>query len=185
MPNYYFDIETTGLNPKIDKIITIQYQKLDRFSGRAIGPLTILKEWKSNEKKILEEFIKNSQSDAEYEFNFVPIGYNLAFEHNFLKEKTRKYDLPTIDILNKPFIDLRSLGILMNKGKFRRSGLADITGKMFDGKKVPTWYENKEYDKIVAYVTGKAKAFVDLNEWLYLKMSNFLEKYQQERKITI
>jgi len=33
MAQYYFDIETTGLNPQEDKIISIQIQELDRNTG--------------------------------------------------------------------------------------------------------------------------------------------------------
>jgi len=36
MTNFYLDIETTGLNPRKDKIITIQYQELDRSTGEPI-----------------------------------------------------------------------------------------------------------------------------------------------------
>jgi hypothetical protein len=45
LPEYYLDIETTGLDPKKDKIITIQYQRLGMLSGREEGPLTILRSW--------------------------------------------------------------------------------------------------------------------------------------------
>ncbi|KKK91948.1 hypothetical protein LCGC14_2707790, partial [marine sediment metagenome] len=37
MVNYYLDIETTGLDPKTNKIITIQYQRLDSQTGEAVG----------------------------------------------------------------------------------------------------------------------------------------------------
>jgi len=37
MTNFYLDIETTGLNPRKDKIITIQYQELDRSTGEPIS----------------------------------------------------------------------------------------------------------------------------------------------------
>ena len=43
--NYYLDIETTGLDPLQDKIITIQYMELERNTGKPVGPLKILKEW--------------------------------------------------------------------------------------------------------------------------------------------
>ena len=55
MTEYYFDIETTGWDPVVDKIITIQWQKLSY--GRGVGPVNILKEWESSEKEILEEFL--------------------------------------------------------------------------------------------------------------------------------
>ena len=55
MTEYYFDTETTGFDPSEDKIITIQFQELDRFTGKPIGDLKILKEWESSEKEILTE----------------------------------------------------------------------------------------------------------------------------------
>ena len=43
MSNYYLDIETTGLEEKQNKIITIQYMELDKNTGNPVGPLKILK----------------------------------------------------------------------------------------------------------------------------------------------
>jgi len=44
MGQFYLDIETTGLDPLKDKILTMQYQELDRNTGEAKGELVILKE---------------------------------------------------------------------------------------------------------------------------------------------
>ena len=88
MPNFYLDIETTGLNPKIDKIITIQFQRLDKNTAEASGELTILKEWESSEKHIIEEFSKLTGINDENPFSFVPVGFNLSFEHNFLRQRS-------------------------------------------------------------------------------------------------
>ncbi len=180
MGNFYFDIETTGLNPKLDKIITIQYQELDRGTGRAIGELVILKEWESSEREILSNFINKSGISEDYDFAFIPTGYNLGFEHNFLKERTALHSFNPIDILNKPFLDLRAPGILMNKGEFKGSGLDKISGKKTDGKHIPLWYAKKEYSKIIEYVKDEAKSFIHLNAWLYSKMPMWLEEYRKE-----
>ena len=48
--NYYLDIETTGLDPLQNKIITIQYMELERNTAKPMRPLKILKEWESDEK---------------------------------------------------------------------------------------------------------------------------------------
>ena len=61
MASYYLDIETTGLNPKVDKIITIQFQQLDMNTGSPVGELIILKEWESSEKEMLKQFIIKSK----------------------------------------------------------------------------------------------------------------------------
>ncbi|HZX20428.1 MAG TPA: ribonuclease H-like domain-containing protein [archaeon] len=185
MGNYYFDIETTGLDPKKDKIITIQYQELDRFTGKAIGKLVILKEWESSEREILQKFIKETKIDSDYPFDFIPTGYNLGFEHNFLKERTVKVSLNQLDILSKPFIDLRSFGILMNKGEFKGSGLDKITGKETDGKLLPIWYSNKEYSRIIRYITNEAEEFIKFNAWLYTKMPGLLEEFKKDNKLVV
>ena len=183
MGNYYFDIETTGLDPKKDKIITIQYQELDRATGKPIGPLVILKEWESSEREILEKFIKGTKIDSTYPFDFVPTGYNLGFEHNFLRERTAKHSLNPLDVLSKPFIDLRAFGILMNKGEFKGSGLDKITGKETDGKLIPTWYLNKEYSRIVRYIENETQSFLQFNEWLYKEMPKCLEQFKKENNL--
>ena len=177
MGEFYLDIETTGLNPTIDKIITIQFQKLDRYTGEPIGELIILKEWESSEKEILKEFI--SRTDILVGgFNFIPVGYNLNFEHNFLKIRTTINNLPLIDVLNSPFIDLRAIGILMNKGQFKGSKLSNITGKQEDGINIPIWYENKDYDKIINYIENETKEFIKFNIWLYKKMPYLLIEFK-------
>ena len=181
--NFYLDIETTGLDPKRDKIITIQFQELDRHTGRAIGELVILKEWELGEKGILEKFIGDSKIAGSYDFDFIPTGYNLGFEHNFLKERTAVHGLNQLDILTKPFIDLRAFGIIMNKGEFKGSGLDKITGKATSGKEVPAWYQNREYERIIQYIENETKSFIEFNAWLYKEMPDCLQKFKKENKI--
>ena len=180
MGNFYLDIETTGLDSRESKIITIQYQELDRNGGHAIGGLVILKEWESSEKAILREFWEKSGIKDEYPFAFIPTGYNLGFEHNFLMARAIANSLPPIDILHRPFIDLRAFGILMNRGEFKGSGLDKISGKKSSGSAIPDWYAKKEYGKIVDYIEDEAKSFIHLNAWLYRKMPEFLENYRKE-----
>ncbi|MFH0970564.1 MAG: ribonuclease H-like domain-containing protein [Candidatus Diapherotrites archaeon] len=180
MPTFYFDIETTGLDEKSCKVITIQYQELDRNSGKPIGELVILKEWESSERDILEKFLMDTGAGNPHPFSFVPVGYNLTFEHNFLKERTTVNRFAPFDILNKPCIDLRPIGVIMNRGEFKGSGLDKITGKPMNGSQVPSWYANKEYQRIVEYVQAEAKAFNELNVWLYQKLPEFLTTFKQK-----
>ena len=55
MAEYYFDIETYSPrekpDPETDKIITIQFQRIDLKTGEPRGDLIILKEWKSQKLK--------------------------------------------------------------------------------------------------------------------------------------
>jgi len=57
MTNFYLDIETAGTDAERDQILTIQFQPLDRATGRPIGDLRILKAWESSEKQIIGQFI--------------------------------------------------------------------------------------------------------------------------------
>jgi len=178
MPSYYLDIETTGLDPNKDKIITIQYQKLDINTGEPIEDLIILKEWESSEKDIIRRFVIGSKILDPYDFSFVPVGNNLTFEHNFLKRRAEIHNLTEIDILKNPFIDLRAVLILMNKGKFLGSGLDKMTGKKSDGSKIPTLYQDKQYDEIIDYIKNETEEFLKFNMWLYKEMPKFYENFK-------
>jgi DNA polymerase III epsilon subunit-like protein len=180
MGQFYLDIETTGLDPNKEKILTIQYQELDRNTGEAIGELIILKEWESSEKEIIRKFIQDTNLFDDYPFTFIPVGYNLNFEHNFLRKRARLHGLGDIDILNNPFIDLRAIGILMNRGEFKNSGLDKITGKEGTGKNVPIWYNNGEHELIIRYIKIETKEFIKFNKWLYKKMPGLLIEFKQD-----
>ncbi len=180
MGQFYLDIETTGIDPNKEKILTIQYQELDRNTGEAIGELIILKEWESSEKEIIEKFLRDTTILDSYKFNFIPVGYNLNFEHNFLKRRAIVNDLGNLDILDRPFIDLRAFGIIMNRGEFKGSGLDKITGKNDTGINVPVWYNNGEYELILRYVEMETREFIKFNKWLYAKMPQVLAEFKQE-----
>ena len=102
------------------------------------------------------------------------IGHTSNFLHNpYLLHKAL-----LVDILNNPFIDLRAIGILMNKGQFKGSKLSNITGKQEDGINIPIWYENKDYDKIINYIENETKEFIKFNIWLYKKMPYLLIEFK-------
>lgn len=180
MSNYYLDIETTGPNPKVDKIVTIQFVELERSTAVQKGELKILKEWESSEREMLLSFISESKITDRYAFAFVPIGYNLGFEHKFILERCKANALQPIGILNRPFIDLRSLGVLMNRGEFKDSGLDKITGKPHNGRIIPKWYIEKKWQEIENYVTVEAKEFIQFCAWVYNELPPLLARFRAE-----
>ena len=55
----YLDFETTGLNPEVDKLLTIQWQEIDANTGDELSELRIFKLWDyDTEKKFIEDVIK-------------------------------------------------------------------------------------------------------------------------------
>lgn len=165
MGMYYLDIETTGFNPKEDKIITIQYRRIDDRGelGKQIGDLIILKEWESSEEEIVKRFYNVFMTENVWEF--IPVMQNHLFEFKFLFEKFKKYCGWNQDIMDymfsKPLLDIKYTLIMKNNLSFKNSGLNKMTGKTMDGKQIPIWYQNKEYDKIIEYVKMEENAFMD------------------------
>ena len=184
MGTYYLDIETTGLDPKDDSIITIQYQELERSTGRPVGDLTILQSWKMPEEEMLERFVSDTAACDPYPFAFIPVGYNLKFEHSFLRAKSFAHDMTAIDLLSRPFIDLHGTGILMNGGEFKGSGLDKITAKRQGGGSVPEWYGIGQYNRIIDYIRDETAAFVDFYMWLLREMPGMRVAWNEHQKLS-
>ena len=182
MANYYYlDIETTGIHPSEHEIITIQYVKLNDQTGKCEGDLKILKSWEiGGEKKLLQEFINDTKIAPRFgDFAFVAVGFNLKFENKFLREKTNRYGMDIIDIFRRPFIDLHQLAILLNGGQIKGSGLDKLTTKPHDGKIIPTWYKDKEYDKIEEYIKDETDVFINFLCKAYDVIPTLRETFEQ------
>ena len=154
MTQCYFDIETTGLDPENSKICSIQYQRLSTESGSPVEDLVILKEWECSERNLIIEFDKLFSSI----WDFVPVGQDLLFDFNFLDVKKKKY-LGKEYGFDRPFIDIKSILILKNHGLFKRYNQS--IGKTGEGKKVPEWYKQRDYQRIEDYIRREAKNFID------------------------
>ena len=165
MPLYYFDIETYGPfskpHTKKDKIITIQYQKLAWDTFEPVGDLVILKEWQSSEKAILEWFYRRFFYRRDV-WEFVPVGFNLKYEWNMLREKFRQYGFRLDGYHWRPDIDVKHVVVLLNGGRFKGSSLDRFSKKSYNGSYVREWYRNGNYRKIEEYIEEEAEAFLEL-----------------------
>jgi len=170
--NYYLDIETTGLDELNNKIITIQYMELERNTANPVGALKILKEWESDEKTILKRFIEDFV--PENDWAFVPIGFNLQFEHKFLWQRCISNGLQPVDILDGPFLDLKTIAVLMNKGEFKGAALHNITGKPHSGNNIPNLYSGKKYEEIESYIKKETEEFSSFCSKLYKELPELL-----------
>lgn len=171
-------MESSGLNPETDQIVTIQFQKLDFETGEPIGELKILKAWESSEKDILEKFQKIL---GEEKWDFVPHGYCLGFEDKFLRTRSIACGLETpIDLFSGPVVDLHSVGVLMNGGQFKNSGLDKITGKNGNGLKCLVHYNAGHYDKVVSYIKQEAEEFLKFYVWLRKRMPNLMTEFHAD-----
>ena len=177
--NYYLDVETTGLNPLYHKIITIQYMELERNTARPTGTLKILKEWESDEKTILTEFISNSGVSDDYKFNFIPVGFNLQFEHSFFIGRCLSNNIKPVDILNRPFLDLKTVAVIMNRGEFKGASLHNMTNKPHGGGNIPQLYDEKKYAEIESYIKREAEEFSNFCSGLYSKLPQLLGMFKQ------
>ena len=169
---YYFDIETytcgTRPNPLKDKILTIQFQRLDLRRGVAIGPLYILKEWESDEKEIVLKFYNLYFHKRKNPFEFIPVGFNLMFEFEFLRNKFSRYleksDLELLDVNNlqytTPHVDLKHIAILLNGGNFYGARLSAFSPKTKNGNVIKPYYEAKQFDEIERYIKEETNAFI-------------------------
>ena len=176
--NYYLDIETTGFSELDDKIITIQYMSLDEKTGKAVSPLKILREWESDEKTILKKFIEDFRPKDRWAF--VPVGYGLGFENKFFWQRCISNGLEPISILGRPFLDLMTVGVLLNCGSFKGAALDDLPSKPHDGSVIPGYYKEKKYAEIERYVRDEIDGFCGLATKLFVKLPKLRDELLRE-----
>jgi len=177
LAEYYFDTETTGCNPLEDKVITIQWQRLNGFTGEPIGDLKILKEWETSERGILTEFLPNLRTDNP--FDFFVAGKNLFFDFMFLSYRAKKHGLDGFDLrhwYNRVWLDVKPILVMINKGDFRGyDRVLDKTGAL--GKvNVPELYKDQKWPEIVSYVRDEAAAFIGAYQVLKREMPSLRKK---------
>ena len=153
--------------------------ELERNTAKPVGPLKILKEWESDEKTILTEFISNSGINDDYKFNFIPVGFNLQFEHSFFKGRCVENSIKPIDIFNRPFLDLKTVAVIMNRGEFKGASLHNMTNKPHGGGNIPQLYKEKKYAEIESYIKREAEEFSNFCSGLYSKLPQLLGMFKQ------
>lgn len=181
----YFDIETWSSSNELIlsecKIITIQYQDIE-------GNLTILKEWESDEKTILNQFYEYFSNLLETERTTFLIGFNLLrFDIPVLVFRLIKNEIDTYENIldkfyQKPFItDLRQALLPFNDMRHKGLNADALSQKLglesppHKNTEIPQLYENKEYDKIIEHIEGDMKFLNDLS-WIIKREPQKLEK---------
>jgi hypothetical protein len=183
MAVYYFDIETYSPgerpDPENDKIITVQFQSVDIRTGKPIGELTILKEWESSENAIVKELFDKFFKDGSNVWDFVPVGFNLNFEWEFLRSKFKKHlgkIMSSRELHYRiPHIDIKPIVVLLNNGNFAGAKLNRFAGKVGDGSVISTLYESGKYDEIEKYIRNENKAFLEFLQKIKLNISKLME----------
>jgi len=147
-------------------VVTIQYARLtDDFEP--VTDLEVLRVWEfKSERELIKSFLEYSKLFEE-PFVFIPVGVNLIYDLSFIYTRARRYKLvskPFIDILrSKPFIDLKPVLVIINKGEFREfTKFVDRymqTG--IRGSDVPMLYAKGDYDSIVKYIKDKYQAVLE------------------------
>lgn len=159
MTEYYFDMETTGVDFDNDEIITIQWQRLNGFTGEPIDRTNILKRWNSSEEDILKQFHPNLKCRP---FDFIFIGKNLVFDFCMLNERLQHYGIDKIDLkcLNERVsLDIKPILVIMNGGSFKGYDKVIPKTNPTTNDMIPKLFEEKKYAEIVKYIEDEAKDF--------------------------
>ena len=159
LTEYYFDMETTGINFDKDEIITIQWQELDRYTGMPIGELHVLKRWESSEEDILKKFCPNLTC---YHWDFIFIGKNLFFDFCMLNERLKHFGLGEIDLrcLNQRVsLDIKPILVMINNGFMGYDKVLTKTNPTTNDM-IPKLYSEKKYPEIIKYIQDETKDFI-------------------------
>ncbi|MFQ5838907.1 MAG: hypothetical protein ACE5HJ_09050 [Thermoplasmata archaeon] len=181
MTEYYLDIETEGDDPLQDRIITIQFQQLEK--GDPVGNFNILVEWEWGEKEIIRSILEKGLLDVGWDF--VPIGNRLNFDITFIVERAGKHKLISWDpsqlkyyFFKKPMLDLWPVLVLMNRGRFQGSSLTAFSQKKDRGSLVTSLYRQGDYQSILRYIEEEREAVLDL----YREVRSVLSTLGDRRK---
>jgi len=188
MPEYYLDIETDtrGLKPdhENDEILTIQFQRLESKTGGKEGDLIILKSWESSEKDVLERFYSIFSPDDSWKF--VPIGLNLSLDFFSLHYRWKRIgiEVPLRILFDEhPYIDIKPILVIFNRGSFKGANLQKFTGKEHSGIEISEWYAKKDYAAIEEYIKDEADKFIKLYQFSKQRFPDMWLEFAKASKI--
>ena len=76
-----------------------------------------------------------------------------------------------------PKLDLKSILVIANKGKFKGSGLDNFSKKSSTGKQTRLFIKNKEWDNLSNYIIQETEAFFDVYKILIKSIPNVLKEF--------
>ncbi len=173
MPAYYFSIDgiRTGekSDPATDRLVTLQYQKIDLTTGEPLDNLVILRVWESSEQEIVTTFYNQFFRPGTPVTRFIPVGLNLDYTYEMLVALFRKYGLAPLTShelwYQRPRFDLRPVIVLLNNGRFAGANLDAFSLKKGEDRHMEKWYDKKEFGRIEHYVREEAARFLKVLQY--------------------
>ena len=102
----------------------------------------------------------------------------MQFEHSFFLGRCIANNIKPIDILNRPFLDLKTVGVIMNKGEFKGASLHKLTNKPHGGGNIPQLYGEKKYAEIEGYIKKETEEFTTFCSRLYKELPELLDRFR-------
>lgn len=204
MGHLFLDIETyaakgneaSALNPyhPESKVLLIAYNYYDGFQPpvkKDIKPPSFLKEWESNEKDMLLEFLRFLENLQKKDPHLKVHGFNIHhFDLPYLFGRMKFHGLAPVselhDLLFRPFgTDMMQLSALISDDTRHREQLWGIGQKKVNeffgiqikegtGLDCSRFYDSKDYDKIIDYCTQEF-TFEQLLNSFYLYVRRLVE----------
>ena len=165
-----FNIETLGVNPLKNRIITIGFQDSEDVEG---NPTVIMLD---SEEQMLRNFL---QILLDGEYNEL-VGYNLGFDYRYILLRCMYYNIPCKEFFDCELYDLMQavqqgkLAFVYNPQK--APNLSDVSDflfnypKPFTDEEMIAFYEAGEYDKVLLFASSQITRTLVLY-WTYRNVS--------------
>lgn len=117
----------------------------------------------------------------------MPIGYNLPFDFIslFLRWSKLGIKVGAMYFSEHPYIDIKHIALLCNKGSFKDCKLEKFAGKKHSGDKVIELYDNKAYDAIQRYVEDEAFCFLRWYQSLVQRLPDLWLEFARDAGIIV